>query len=122
MKQAIAEMKTLVKADAAEGRAITARIKSTPHGTRDEHGSVRGQLWDTKRGARPARRARLLAYAMLRGMPYARVEPKCSEPIHEYAIHVALRAVVRDLDMVHFSRERIESWLLGRGASQSEAA
>jgi hypothetical protein len=121
MKQAIAKMKTLVKADAQQGRAITARINSTPHGTADEQGCVRARLWQAKRAERPARRARLLAYAMLRGMPYARVEPKCSEPIHEYAIHVALRAAVADIDMVRYSRESIESWLLGRGA-RSKAA
>jgi hypothetical protein len=120
MKQAISKLKQLIKADAEQARAITGRVASMPRSP--ETGPERDKLWCEKRQGRPHRRARLLAYAMLRGIDYARVEPHCIQAPHEYGIYQALRSVVPDLQMTGFSRERIESWLLGRSHVRVEAA
>lgn len=120
MKQAILKLKQLIKADAQQARAITSCIAKTPRGP--ETGPARDKLWCEKRAGRPSRRSRLLAYAMLRGVDYARVEPHCVQAPHEYSIYQALRAVVPDLQMTGFSRERIESWLLGRSPGRVQAA
>lgn len=112
MKQAIEKMRALIKQDAAQARLLTKEIQQMPR--LPENGPARDSLWIRKRGGRQDRRYRLLAYGMLRGISYQRIESKCVAAPHEYRIYLAIRSVVADIAMAQFSRERIESWLLGR--------
>jgi hypothetical protein len=64
------ELKTRIKDLAAEGSALRERIRTTS-------GSERHALWNEKRRVGRRARAALLAYAFLRGVPHARMEPRC---------------------------------------------
>lgn len=119
MKEAIEKMRAVIKADALTARDITKQIHHCPRGP--EHGPARDELWNQKRSGRRQRRERLLAYGLLRGKTYSRIEAKCDRAPHEYGIYLALRSVVPDIAMVNFSRERIQSWLLGREANRVAA-
>lgn len=111
-KKTIEILKAQVKADTAGAQRITKAISKLPRV--EETSAQRESLWSEKRSGRFDRRHRLLAYAMARGVPYLAVEPKCDTPPSEYRIWQLLRPAVEDIDRVHWSRERIESWIAGR--------
>lgn len=122
MKQAIERMKQIIKADAEVARQITQDIAATPR--TPDTGPARCKLWHDKRSGRPRRRSRLLAYAMMRGVAYSRVEHRASEPASELSIHRALSQAISSGELHLWNRERIEAWLAGRGpaAAQERAA
>jgi hypothetical protein len=64
------ELKTRIKDLAAEGQALRQRIRTTS-------GPERHALWNEKRRVGRRARAALMAYAFLRGVPHARMEPRC---------------------------------------------
>lgn len=116
-KKTIEILKAQVKADTEGAQRITKNISSLPRV--EETSAQRESLWQEKRSGRFDRRHRLLAYAMAKGMPYAVVEAKCETPPCEYRIWQFLRPAVEDIDRVHWSRERIESWIAGRMAQKA---
>jgi hypothetical protein len=64
------DLKTRIKELAAEGAAFREKIRRTS-------GLERHALWNEKRRVGRRARAALMAYAYLRGVPHARMEPRC---------------------------------------------
>ena len=99
MRQAIAQLKKQIKLDTETARAISHSISALPR--TKETAETRERMWESKRAGRRGRRYRLLAYAMLRGVAYASVEPHCKSKPHFWEIHSALRKVPRALLLWH---------------------
>lgn len=98
-------LKSSIKALAAEGLEIHKQIialRSVP-----DSGPDRDQLWRKKRDLGSRTRAKLLAYAMLRGRSYASVEPKCRVGNAPWALDVSDAA---GLDR-KLGAELVRSWL-----------
>lgn len=105
MKKAISELKAEIQIFTANGREIGKRI-------RQSSGLDRFQLWNEKRWLGKDARIRLLAYACLRGRPYACVERKVrqgNEP-SATAIHNII-VVLDDIQKDEWTRERVKAWL-----------
>lgn len=73
------ELKSRVLALALEGRAIGTRIRAAA-------GRERDRLWNEKRAVGRRARCVLLAYAYVREVPYARVEPRTAIPLSHHAL------------------------------------
>ena len=73
------DLKVKVLALAAEGRTLRARIGAA-------RGAERDALWNEKRAVGRRARVVLLAYAFVRGVPYARVERRTASPPNPYAL------------------------------------
>lgn len=84
-RTAIKKLKKNVKELTAEGLRIRGEIHvlawtdDKPPRRRPETGPERALLWDGKRGVGRTARLSLLAYGLLRGLPYKAMEPKCRE-------------------------------------------
>ena len=107
-------LKDSIKALAAEGLEIHKQIiamRSVP-----ESGPERDKLWRKKRDVGAKARAKLLAYAMLRGRPYATVESKCRNK--PWAIDIVDAA---GLDR-KASTELVRSWLEGEAIALQKPA
>jgi len=85
VKTAITELKNKVKDLAAEGTRIRGEIRTlawtddNPPRRRPETGPERSSLWEDKRYVGFSARLTLLAYGLLRGLPYKAMEPACRE-------------------------------------------
>lgn len=79
------KLKSVIKALAAEGRALQQRIQQAS-------GLERHALWDQKRCLGRRARAALLGYGFVRGVPYPRIEPRCHEGNRPQAAALAANA------------------------------
>jgi hypothetical protein len=73
-RRELVELRDEIKASAAQGREVRARI----HATRDRE---RYDAWNEKRRVGTGARELMLACAFLRGVPYRVVEPTCGESL-----------------------------------------
>ena len=95
----------------AASQAIRAKINQTSD-------QERYDLWDEKREYGAVTRDLLLAYALLRGVPYCAVESKCREDNapHPPDIQVMAAKFCHELD-----RGDIHDWLTAAAAKQEAA-
>ena len=86
------------------------RKASTTRADRQKNPDILNGLRTDITHARANIRYVLLAYAMFRGKPYAKMEQKCHEKPSPYEIWVALG----EMDLQEqYDKERIEAWLEG---------
>lgn len=104
------ELKALVKLMAEEGRACRQKINAT-------RGKERDGWWNEKRSVGEGARNALLAYGLLRGVPYERMERKCRVAPNGYAIFSLLQEHGGD----EWTQERVKE-LLKRPEAEREAA
>lgn len=102
-KDAISKLKFSVKSLAQQGRDTRAQVRALKYGEdgarRPETGFERHQLRNEYlwRGRRKAR-VTLLAYGLLRGVPYKVMEAKCEEPPSVSAITEVIQEALGDAE------------------------
>lgn len=106
----IKQLKSEIKCAAAEGRACRQKIN-------ESSGSERNQWWEQKRSIGSDTRSLLIAYGLLRGMPYERMERSNRKPLEERVIH----ALCVKYGGEEWTRERVKG-LLKRPDVEKEAA
>ncbi len=129
MKNIIQKLRFQVKESAAQGADLQRQISVLR--AQPDTGSERHQLWIRKKAVGAESRRLLLAYALLRGRPYAQLEPKCHEKASawwiEQVIHGAFTTktegadgkVIKTVDprAAEWTEKRIQAWLDGAASS-----
>lgn len=127
-KDAIKQLRTSIKDLADNGRKTKAEIRALkydPDGKRrPETGPERHQKKvDYDYYVRPKARAALLAYGLLRGMPYPVMESKCKEPPSVFGVHKAIQEALGDAEetKAEWTLDRVQK-LLSDASEAKEAA
>ena len=106
----ISQLKSEIKAVADEGRACRQKINASK-------GLERDHWWNEKRAVGDGARGLLIAYGLLRGMPYERMERHCREEPSGRAIH----ALCVKYGGEEWTPDRVKELLRRSGAERAAA-
>jgi hypothetical protein len=100
-KDAIKNIRTTLKALLLEKPRLRAEIRALKFGPNNERRPETGPTRHSMKQAynwnvRPEVRATLLAYGLLRGMPYSKMEPKAESGIHLSRVLRAIHTAIGD--------------------------
>lgn len=111
---ALAEVQAARAKKDASGRRVTGK-KALKAFRRPETGLERYGLWGEKRSVGYEARMKLLAYGMLRGLPYLCIEKKCHDlnKPSAYALRSYLAIYLTKEQMALFPESAIKAWLEG---------
>lgn len=99
MNVSLLALKAKIKGFEAVAEKTRKKIQSTS-------GLRRAKAWTTKRELGNYARNHLLAYGLLRGVPYSALEPKCS-PANEAVLQID---VIRQIIAEHVSKWEFAKW------------